>query len=86
MSSSGNITMLIYNGNADDCCYEKWERLKCGLQLKGVSYTLKDDFKCPTEAEAMSDTKGGSIKKRYDDNVKAKVLIQILHRMMSPMI
>jgi len=25
----------------------------------------------------MADTKGGSIKKRYDDNVKAKVLIQI---------
>jgi len=25
----------------------------------------------------MADTKGGSIKKRYHDNVKAKVLIQI---------
>jgi len=23
MSSSGNITMLIYNGNEDDCSYEK---------------------------------------------------------------
>ena len=45
MSSSDNITMLIYNGNEDDCSYEKWKRrLKCGLQLKGVSYTLKDDF------------------------------------------
>jgi len=66
MSSSDNITIVIYNGNEDHCSYEKWERrLKCGLQLKGVSYTLKDDFKCP----AMADTKGGSIQKRYHDNV-----------------
>jgi len=48
MASPDNITMLIYNGNEYDCSYEKWERrLKCGLQLKGVSYTLKDGFKCP---------------------------------------
>ena len=35
-SSSGNNTsMLIYNGNDDDCSYDKWEiRLLCGLQLK----------------------------------------------------
>ncbi len=52
-------------------------RLKCGLELKGVSYTLKDDFKCPTEAQALAATQGGSIQKRYEDNVKAKVLIQI---------
>ena len=75
MSSSGNIIMLIY------CSYEKWERrLKCGLQLKRVSYTLKDEFKCPTEAQALAATQGGPIQKRYEDNVKdvkAKVLIQI---------
>jgi len=57
MSSSGNITMLIYNGNEDNCSYEKWEkRLKCGLQLKGVSCTVKDDLKCPTEAQALAGT------------------------------
>ena len=43
MSSSGNITMLIYNGNEDDCSYEKRERrLKYVLQLKGVSYVKRN--------------------------------------------
>ena len=43
MSSSGNITMLIYNGNEDDCSNEKWERrLKCVLQLKGISYVKRN--------------------------------------------
>jgi len=78
MSSSGNITMLIYNANEDDCSYVKWERrLECGLQLKGVSCTLKDYFKCPTEAQAIADSQGGSIQKRYGDSVKAKNLIRI---------
>ena len=78
LSSSGNITMLVFNGNEEDCSYERWERrLKCGLELKGVSYTLKDDFVCPTEANALADKEDGPVRKFYNDNVKAKVLIQI---------
>ena len=78
LSSSGNITMLVFNGNEEDCSYERWERrLKCGLELKGVSYTLKDDFVCPTEANALADKEDGPVRKLYNDNVKAKVLIQI---------
>ena len=42
-----------------------------------MSYTLKDDFKCPTEAQALAATQGGPIQKRYEDNVKANILIQI---------
>ena len=79
MSSSGNITMLIYNGNEEDCTYDKWERrLKCGLELKDVSYVLDDDFVNPTKTEAEADVDTGKpVKKRYLDNIKAKVLLKI---------
>ena len=81
MSSSGNITMLVYNGNEEDCTYDKWERgLKCSLELKDVtrSYVLDDDFKNPTKTEAEADVETGKpVKKRYVDNIKAKVLIKI---------
>ena len=78
LSSSGNITMSVLNDNEEDCSYERWERrLNCSLELKGVSYTLKDDFECPTEAEALADKADGPVKKLYNDNVKTKVLILI---------
>ena len=70
--------MLVFNGNEEDCSYERWERrLKCGLEVKRVSYTLKDDFLCPTEDVALADKEDGPVKKLYNDNVKAKVFIQI---------
>ncbi len=51
--------------------------MECGLQLKGISCTLKNGFKCPTEAQAIVDSQGGSIQERYGDGVKAKNRIQI---------
>ena len=79
LSSSGNITMLVFNGIEEDCSYDKWERrLKCGLELKDVAYVLEDDFVVPTKKEADKDVSDGkSTKKRYEDNIKAKVLIKI---------
>ena len=79
LSSSGNITMLVFNGIEEDCSYDKWERrLKCGLELKDVAYVLEDDFVVPTKLEADGDVSDDkSTKKRYEDNIKAKVLIKI---------
>ena len=79
LSSSGNITMLVFNGIEEDCSYDKWERrLKCGLELKDVAYVLEDDFVVPTKLEADEDVSDEKKpKKRYEDNIKAKVLIKI---------
>ena len=78
LSSSGNITMLVFNGIEEDCSYDKWERrLKCWLELKDVTYIL-DDFVLPTKSEADGDgSDDKSKRKRYEDNIKAKVLIKI---------
>ena len=79
LSSSGNITMLVFNGKEEDCSYEKWERrLRCGLELKDVAYVLEDDFVCPNKREADADkSEDKFVKKLYQDNIKAKVLIKI---------
>ena len=76
LSSSGNITMLVFNGIEEECSYDKWERrLKFGLELKDVAYVLEDDFVVPTKLEANEDVSDDkSTKKRYEDNIKAKHL------------
>ena len=71
LSSSGNITMLVFNGIEEECSYDKWERrLKCGLELKDVAYVLEDDFVVPTKLEADEDVSDDkSTKKIYEDRL-----------------